>query len=181
MSPCRNHQGIKNEQLCNEQLRLCLGPFAGFREQCGDRLRADVRQFLRFHLVEAAAIDAALAEQGFRLDRVQELPHLPFELGIAFERMRERRLGVEHEIDVRCRCPRMVQDEAKRPPAFHVAPAHVGADEGRGRAVLLRVPGRPEAAEIALGHRRLAGLQIGPEGRVTLFDLTFGQAAIQYE
>src|SRR5437867_1019671 len=93
---------LKHRQLW-EQYALPRSDIACFC-QCGHhRLRRRIPQFLRLQLVQPAAVDSAFADERLGGNLVERSPHGLVQFRFSLEKSSQARLGVEHQIDVRCR------------------------------------------------------------------------------
>ena len=158
-----------DEQLhCGPQLRPALD----------ERHCRNAAQLARFNLVEPAAIDSSLAAQFVAGDTSQEPVDRQATLGFSAEKGGEAALWIQHEVQVRPDGGRAVPDEAKR-LFFFGAPAHIRAKEGRRQPLLLLVPRRPLADEIAVfDPHPLSGFEVCPKGRVAGLDNMLRQLAV---
>ncbi len=95
---------------------------------------------------------------------------------------------IHRKVDVRHRCTRVIENEAKRSPALSVASPEIRADDRRRRPLLLTVPQRAMLTEISLVESAgFALFEVGMQGgeaaldfRVAVFvgpNLVFGEVA----
>ena len=132
--------------------------------------------------MESTTVDPAFAEHHVRANLVQKFPDPSFESRIILQGPFDRPSRIEHQIHIRGRCPRMIENEAKRTTVLRVTSAEIGAHERRWWPILLHVPWRPVPTEIAFGDALdLSFFQISPQLRIPLFDFRFLQLAIEQE
>src|SRR5580700_6120250 len=113
---------------------------AGVGEKSSESWNRDFQQLLRLQLVQSTTIDAPLADQVLGRNLIEHGPNAFDQRGILIECLGQGSCRVHHQIDIGRSGLGAIEDEAKRPFARRVAAAKIGADDGGGRALFLRVP-----------------------------------------
>ena len=130
--------------------------------------------------MKSAAVNAPFGKQMLGGDPIEDLPHSANELRLAAERRLEDQGRVHGEIDIGDSGLRVIENKAERAAGFGITTADIGAHDGRGRTVLLRVPDRAMPAQVSLVKpARATFFQIIPKRGVTTFDVGFGQLRIE--
>src|SRR2546423_460710 len=118
VTPPGGPESLELTPLAKHELLLVQGAIRA--NHFGDFVYGNVCEFLWLQLMKATAINSSLADHGSGIDLVQFLPDRSGQIRVLTQRFVQRRLWVEHEVNVCRNCARMIQDKSEWPTAFSI-------------------------------------------------------------
>src|SRR2546426_58 len=106
------------------------------------------RELVRFELMKSSAVYPTFPEKLVGCNSIERLPDAADEARIARHGAGKDWCRIHRKVNVGHSRARVIQDEAKRSPAFGIATPDISADDRRGRPGLLAVPERAVLTEV---------------------------------